>query len=623
MKTWHIQQIILCLVVWSVLSCQSGKKTRIHPDESDSNVNLLAHTGKPKQETVEAVSKETQKETPPECQNLADVWYECIFEEDAKVVSLPDTSIKMGAKEPLATIQMFWSLFCPECSAVIHRSLPSLLTNRPADVQVQLAAMPLLAHDLDMLAMEIAYEVRAQKGDEAFWKFLQHLHQKPESFYIQERLLTGETRKEVMANFEAKCATVQLKPLIDLLRLCDKEHTDCAAFEKCVQTYYSALQQGKTIPSVQEEKPTCAKLSAKRFDCLIKDQVFDIPVEGSPQFGNADALATIVVFSDFECPHCYNLAKMLGKLAKKLGPKLRIVYKNYPLTYHKEGQLAARLGAEVFAHKGSAEFFRFHDLVFDNQEKLSRDWLMKTATSFGLKETEAAQILDSHDAVPRIEYDVQLGNMLQVSGTPTAYLNGVLMRIADETQLEKMVKNEISRVEQLFPRKNDRKNVYMRIVQPGRDRLMEMAKAAGLDMKKLEIELKTGKHRNDIEAERKVGMRDCRSMPCLFINGRRVDADPVPVMTRFFDDAQFALRNGVMRSNLYVHLSAAKGLMRILTADTRYYDVEVFDFTNACAKPTDAWMNWMPSFLSCAKTAQNCAQYQQCVQETQKKVTKP
>lgn len=625
MKTmWRMKGIGLLVLGLGLSACRSGGSGRTSPDEGgDSKVNLLSKG--PAGEARKKAGEEGKKEpaASPECENLADVWYECIFEEDAKALMLPEGSVRIGAAEPLTTIQLFWSLFCPECSAMIHGSLPGLLAARPADVQVQLAAMPLMAHDLDMLAMETAYEVRAQKGDEAFWKFLQAMSEKPESFYVQERLLTGDARKEVMANFESKCAAPQLKPLIDLFRLCDRENTDCASFEKCVQTYYTALQQGKPVPQVQEEKPTCAELSARRFDCIIKDQVFDIPVEGSPQLGSAEAPATIVVFSDFECPHCHHLAKLLGKLTKQFGQKLRVVYKNFPLTYHKDGQLAARLGAEVFARRGSADFFRFHDMVFDNQEQLSREWLVKTAAQFGFKEEESARVLDSRDAVPRIESDVQLGNMLQVSGTPTAYLNGVLLRISDEEQLEKTIRNEIARVEKQFPNKNDRRNLYARMVQPGRGRLMDMARAAGLDMKKLEAELKSGRHRKAIEAERTVGLQECRSMPCLFVNGHRVDADPSPVMARFYDEAQFALSDGVARAVLYAHLSAAKGLMRILTEDTRYHEVEVFDFTNACAKPTDAWTQWMPWFLGCARTAGNCAQYRRCVQEEQKKAKKP
>ncbi len=615
MKTLRMMQVGVLILGVLLGSCRSGGKTS--PDEgSGGDAKPLISKGP----ATEAGKKTAapDEDASPECQNLADAWYECIFEENANALQLPDTSAKVGGREPLATIQLFWSLFCPECSAMIHSSLPGLLAARPADVQVQLAAMPLLAHDLDMLAMEMAYELRAQKGDEAFWKFLQTLHEKPEGFYIQERLLTGDTRKEIMANFESKCASPQLKPLIDLFRLCDKDHADCESFEKCVQAYYSDLQHGKSVPTVKEEKPTCAELTARRFDCIIKDQVFDIPVEGSPQLGSADALATIVVFSDFECPHCHNLAKLLGNLSRKFGQKLRVVYKNFPLTYHKDGLLAARLGAEVFSRKGSAEFFRYHDLVFDNQEQLSRDWLLKTAAGFGFKEEDAAQILDSRESVPRIESDVQLGNMLQVAGTPTAYLNGVLLRFSDPEQLEKAVQKEIERVEKQFPNKNDRKNVYARIAQPGRNRLMELARTAGMDMKKLEAELKAGRHRKAIEAERAVGVQSCTSMPCLFVNGRRVDADPAPVMARFYDEAQFALADGIPRSGLYAHLSAAKGLIRSLTQDAQVHEMEVFDFAKACTKPAQPWDRWMPSFLNCAKTAKNCAQYQRCVLQDQK-----
>jgi len=581
-------------------------------EDTDPNAKPLITKTPPAEGTKKAADPgdRTAPSAGP-CQDLADAWYECIFEENPAELGLTG-SPALGAREPLVTIQLFWSVFCPDCSHMLSELFPRFLQDHPADVQLQLAALPSFAHPVDLEVMQTAYELRAQKGDEAFWKFLQAVHKKPERLYILERALAGDARAAAMKTFEQRCNEPQLKLLVNIFRHCEKGNPDCKGFETCVQEQYAALNEGRAVPTVKDETPTCAELTARRFDCIMKDYVFDIPVDGSPQLGSADAPATLVVFTDFECPYCGMLAQNLTQLHKKFGAKLRVVYKSYALGYHKDGQLAARLGAAIFAKKGSAEFFRFHDTVFGNQDKLSRDWLVTLATKHGLKAEEAATVVDSRDRVEALDQDRMLGDLLRVNGTPTAFLNGVHMKIGKIDQLEASLQAEIDRVEKAFP-KNDRKNLYARIAQTGRANLQALVKDSGVDEKRLAAALKAGTHRKAIDDERALGAQVCNDMPCLFLNGRRIETDPRPLLPRYLDEARFALDAGVARGRLYVHLANLKNLIQTLVADAELHQTEVFDFTAACNKPTGAWTALMPAFKACAAPSKNCAQFRRCV----------
>lgn len=581
-------------------------------EETDPNAKPLIGKNPPAESGKKAADpgdKDGPKAGP--CQDLTDAWYECVFEENPAELALKG-SPAIGAQAPLVTIQLFWSVFCPECSYMLTHLFPEFLQKHPADVQIQLAALPSFAHPVDLEIMQTAYELRAQKGDEAFWQFLQAVHKKPETLYVLERPLSGDARAAALKTFEQRCNEPQLRPLVNIFRLCEVGNADCKAFEACVQEKYAAINEGQDLPMVKEEKPTCAELTARRFDCIMKDYVFDIPVDGSPQLGSVDAPATLVVFTDFECPYCGMLAQNLAKLHKKLGAKLRVVFKNYPLNYHKDGLLAARLGAAIFARKGSGEFFKFHDTVFGNQDKLSRDWLMTLAAAHGLKADEAAAVLDSRERVQALDHDRMLGDLLRVSGTPTTFLNGVHLKVGGLDQLEKTVQAEIDRVEKLFP-KNDRKNLYARVAQTGRANLQALVKASGVDEKRLVAALKAGTHRKAIEDERALGAQICTDMPCLFINGRKIQSDPRPLLPRYLDEARFALDAGVARDRLYTHLANLKNLIQTLVTDEELHQTEVFDFTTACHKPTGAWTALMPAFLACATPSKNCAQFRRCV----------
>ncbi len=580
-------------------------------EDTDPNAKPLITKNPTTEGTKKSAGDDKAAPKSSACQDMTDTWYECIFEENPHALSLTGSPV-LGAREPLVTIQMFWSVFCPECSLMLSGIFPEMLAKNPDDVQLQLAALPSFAHPVDVEVMETAYEIRAQKGDEAFWKFLQAVHKRPESLYILERQLAGPARAEAMKTFEQRCNEPQLKALVNLFRLCDKPGIDCKGFESCVQEHYAALNDGRPVPEAKGETPTCAEITAKRFDCIMKDYVFDIPVDASPQLGSADAPATLVVFSDFECPYCGQLGQDLAKLHKKIGAKLRIVFKQYPLPYHKDGQLAARLGVAIFAKKGSAEFFKFHDAVFGNQEKLSRDWLITLAAKHGFKADEAAAVIDSRDRVEAIDNDRMLGDLLRVNGTPTAFLNGVHIKTGKIEQMEKIVQAEVDRVEKAFAR-NDRKNLYARIAQTGRANLRELAKASGADLKLLDAALKARKHKKAIEDERAIGSTTCTEMPCLFINGKKITSDPRPLMPRFFDEARFAMEAGIGRGQLLAHLTGLKNLIQTLVADAALQGTEVFDFVAACNKPTGAWTNLMPSFLACSGASKNCAQFRRCV----------
>lgn len=581
-------------------------------EETDPNAKpLIAKTPGPEgdKKATDPGDKAGPKAGP--CQDLTDAWYECIFEENPAELVLQGSPV-IGPRDPLVTIQLFWSVFCPECSYLITSVFPEFLRNHPADVQLQLAALPSFAHPVDLEVMQTAYELRAQKGDEAFWQFLQAVHKKTETLYVLERPLAGDARTAAMKTFEQRCNEPQLRPLVNIFRLCETGNPDCKGFEACVQEKYAALNAGQDLPQVKGEKPTCAELTSRRFDCIMKDYVFDIPVDQSPQLGSVDAPATVVVFTDFECPYCGLLAQNLTKLHKKLGAKLRVVYKSYALGYHKDGQLAARLGAAIFEKKGSAEFFKFHDTVFGAQDKLSRDWLMTLAAAHGFKANEAAAVLDSRDRVQALDHDRMLGDLLRVSGTPTTFLNGVHMKVGDYDSLEKTVLAEIDRVEKVFP-KTDRKNLYARIAQTGRANLQALVKASGVDEKRLAAALKAATHRKTIDGERTLGAQVCTDMPCLFINGRKIQSDPRPLLPRYLEESRHALEAGVARDKLYPHLANLRNLIQTLAADEELHQTEVFDFTSACHKPTGAWTSLMPAFLACAAPSKNCAQFRRCV----------
>lgn len=166
--------------------------------------------------------------------------------------------------------------------------------------------------------------------------------------------------------------------------------------------------------------------------------VWRVPVGKSAVQGTADALVTLVVFDDLQCPFCKRAQATLQELAKRYGSDLRIVYKHNPLPFHKNAFPAAMLAVEARVQKGDAAFFRVVDLAFESQDDLEPSGLKRIAAEAGLDVPRAVRAIESsrHRAV--VEEDQDLARGLAARGTPHFFVNG--RRIAGAQPVESFVK---------------------------------------------------------------------------------------------------------------------------------------------------------------------------------------
>jgi protein-disulfide isomerase len=150
-----------------------------------------------------------------------------------------------------------------------------------------------------------------------------------------------------------------------------------------------------------------------------------------PAFGPDDAKVTIVEFSDFECPFCSRAAEVTHKVKEKYGDKVRFVFRQFPLSFHKNAHQAAE--ASLAAHS-QGKFWEFHDKLFANQQKLDRASLEGFAKELGLNVAAFKKALDSKEYAPAVDAEMKLGEEVAVQGTPSMFINGA--RIADPTNFD-------------------------------------------------------------------------------------------------------------------------------------------------------------------------------------------
>ena len=146
-----------------------------------------------------------------------------------------------------------------------------------------------------------------------------------------------------------------------------------------------------------------------------------------PMRGDRGALITIVVFSDMQCPFCKKLEGTLDDVRAHYGSDVRIVWKNEPLAFHVNARPAAEAARGVFLLGGNSAFWTFHDQAFANQSALDTSHYESWARLAGVDAKKIHTGLAAHTWATKIDDDHSLAARLHVTGTPTSFVNGILV----------------------------------------------------------------------------------------------------------------------------------------------------------------------------------------------------
>ncbi len=144
--------------------------------------------------------------------------------------------------------------------------------------------------------------------------------------------------------------------------------------------------------------------------------------------GPASAPVTLEEFGDFECPPCGQTYPIMKKLEADYGDRLRVIFREFPLTPPHVHAVAAAQAAEAAGLQG--RFFEMHDLLYENQKNWkdafdTRPIFEGYAKQIGLDLDRFKSDQNGEIVARRITLDGSRGHSLGVKGTPTIFLNGV------------------------------------------------------------------------------------------------------------------------------------------------------------------------------------------------------
>jgi protein-disulfide isomerase len=138
--------------------------------------------------------------------------------------------------------------------------------------------------------------------------------------------------------------------------------------------------------------------------------------------GPAEAPVTLVEYGDYECPYCGEAYPVVKALQKRLGDQMRFVFRNFPLAQaHPHAEHAAE-AAEAAGAQG--KFWEMHDLLYENQDALEDEDLVRYARALHLDVPRFVKEMESGAYLERVREDFRSGVRSGVNGTPTFFING-------------------------------------------------------------------------------------------------------------------------------------------------------------------------------------------------------
>lgn len=203
---------------------------------------------------------------------------------------------------------------------------------------------------------------------------------------------------------------------------------------------------------------------------VVVDRTYRVPVDGLPSIGDADALVTIVAFTDYQCPYCSRAEATLAQLRQSYGRDVRLVVAEAPLPMHERARPAA-LAALAAAEQGAFEPMRAR--LFAGP--LDDAAIARAAGELGL-DVNLFEVDRTTVAVAALARSQALAEHLGVHGTPCFFINGRrIVGAQDTAQFRAIIDERLEAARSLVASGVRSRDVYAQTIAGGADRVEEPA----------------------------------------------------------------------------------------------------------------------------------------------------
>jgi protein-disulfide isomerase len=210
--------------------------------------------------------------------------------------------------------------------------------------------------------------------------------------------------------------------------------------------------------SMEDKSQTATVFVDKTGKFIIRGELSDMSVDpladiraklspaDSPSMGPENAKVTLIEFADFECPSCRQLDLILRDFLPN-HPEVRLVYKNFPLTEIHPWAMTAAIAGQCTYQQDPAKFWKIHDAIFDAQDSITPsnvwDKMIDLGTQVALNMDIYRTCLADPATAKIVEQSIDLGHDLNVTGTPTTFVNARKVVGPDQVQIRQYIHFEV------------------------------------------------------------------------------------------------------------------------------------------------------------------------------------
>lgn len=164
--------------------------------------------------------------------------------------------------------------------------------------------------------------------------------------------------------------------------------------------------------------------------------------------GNENATVTLLEFADFQCPACVVYYPTVQRLEKEYGEKVKFIFRNYPLTQIHPNAMFAAQAAEAAGKQG--KFWEMHDLLFEKHDEWADESdptakISAYAKDLGLDEKKLIEDAKSQEVADKIKKDIDSGNSLGITGTPSFFLDGRKVQPRSYEEFKSLIDTALSK----------------------------------------------------------------------------------------------------------------------------------------------------------------------------------
>lgn len=368
-----------------------------------------------------------------------------------------------GPRTALVTVVVFSDFQCAYCKRA-EATLEELLQRYPDDVRVVWKDRPLPFHQWAKRAAVFARVARAQRGDAGFWAAHDKLFENQPNF---EDADLERYAKDLKLNYQLIKLALERntydRPIQQDIDLADQLTASGTPHFFINGRRLVGAQPIESFVDIVDEQLVKARAAvqsgvarAQVYDHLQKNatvppppppperKTIPLPTANQPSRGGRYARIIIQQFSDFQCPFCGRVEPTIDQVLAKYGNRVRLVWRQMPLPFHRDAQLAAEASVEVFRQKGNTGFWAFHQKLFENQRALDRASLETYAAEVGADMTAFRDALDRRTHKAAVEADMQIAENAGIRGTPSFTINGYFVSGAQPIEaFEKMIEYAI------------------------------------------------------------------------------------------------------------------------------------------------------------------------------------